>query len=312
MIGEIRDSETAQIAIRAAITGHLVLSTIHTNDALSTIERLMDMDVEKYLLGSALEGIIAQRLARRLCEKCRKKRPTTDFEKNLLKEILDQDIDEVYEANGCEECHNGYKGRIAIQEVLEIDQDIRDALSLNAKKDKIRELIYNRQDVKTLLEDGLDKALKGITSLEEIIKLIEVDDYIKEKKHINTNIEEENQTEQNSVFNESFETNNNYSKKSIEPKVSNKSNTSQQNTNNNEINNNYSQEKDSTSNINNSNQNDILNFDFPSDTQNTVIKEEKEGEKEEEKEEEKQPEIINNEQDKKTTNNIVDDFYDSF
>ena len=88
MIGEIRDTETAKIAVRASITGHLVLSTIHTNNSLNTIERLIDMDVQKYLLASALEGVIAQKLARRLCEHCKKKRATTNYEKSVFKAVL--------------------------------------------------------------------------------------------------------------------------------------------------------------------------------------------------------------------------------
>ena len=100
MIGEIRDSETAQIAVRASITGHLVLSTIHTNNSLSTIERLLDMDVERYLLASALEGIISQKLARRLCNKCKKLRPTTTYEQNLFRTILGLEVGQVYEPVG--------------------------------------------------------------------------------------------------------------------------------------------------------------------------------------------------------------------
>ena len=100
MIGEIRDTETAQIAVRASITGHLVLSTLHTNNALSTIERLLDMDVERYLLSSALTGIVSQKLARRLCPKCKKKRATNEYEHNLLQKVLNKDIKEVYGAVG--------------------------------------------------------------------------------------------------------------------------------------------------------------------------------------------------------------------
>ena len=96
MIGEIRDTETAQIAVRASITGHLVLSTIHTNDSLNTIERLLDMDVERYLLASALEGIISQVLARKLCPHCRKLRKTNLYEKELFKSVLNKDVDEIY------------------------------------------------------------------------------------------------------------------------------------------------------------------------------------------------------------------------
>src|SRR5699024_10319268 len=116
MIGEIRDSETARIAVRASITGHLVLSTVHTNNSLNTIERLLDMEVERYLLASALTGIISQKLARKLCDKCKRQRPTTNHEKALFKAILNKDVQTIYEPVGCNECSHGYKGRIAIQE----------------------------------------------------------------------------------------------------------------------------------------------------------------------------------------------------
>ena len=175
MIGEIRDSDTATIAIRASVTGHLVLSTLHTNDSLSTIERLMDMDVEKYLLAEALEGIISQKLARRLCPHCKKLRKTTPYEKELIKKTLDMDVDEIYEAVGCEKCHRGYKGRIAFQEVLKIDQKIQDALSMNIRKDKLRNLVYN-DDVITLLQDGMIKVLRGDTTIEELLRLVEFED----------------------------------------------------------------------------------------------------------------------------------------
>lgn len=175
MIGEIRDSETAQIAVRASITGHLVLSTIHTNNSLNTIERLIDMDVEKYLLASSLEGIISQKLARRVCTKCRKKRPTSDYEKQLFKAVLNKDVNEIYEAVGCEECAKGYKGRLGVHEVLVINQKIRDALTSNMPKEKLRELVYN-SDVITMLQDGLQKVVNGDTTFEEIIKIIEIDE----------------------------------------------------------------------------------------------------------------------------------------
>ena len=175
MIGEIRDSETATIAIRASVTGHLVLSTLHTNDSLSTIERLLDMDVEKYLLAEALEGIISQRLARRLCPHCKKLRKTTTYEKDLIKKTLNIDVDEIYEAVGCEHCNRGYKGRIAFQEVLTIDQKIQDALSMNIRKDKLRNLVYN-DSVITLLQDGMIKVVRGDTTIEELLRLVEFDD----------------------------------------------------------------------------------------------------------------------------------------
>ena len=175
MIGEIRDSETATIAIRASVTGHLVLSTLHTNDSLSTIERLLDMDVEKYLLAEALEGIISQRLARKLCPHCRKLRKTTTYEKELIKKVLNIDVEEIYEAVGCEHCNHGYKGRIAFQEVLKIDQKIQDALSMNIRKDKLRNLVYN-EEVITLLQDGMIKVLRGDTTIEELLRLVEFED----------------------------------------------------------------------------------------------------------------------------------------
>ena len=177
MIGEIRDSETARIAVRASITGHLVLSTIHTNNSLNTIERLLDMDVERYLLASALTGIVSQKLARRLCEKCRVKKPVTITEKNLFKSVLGIDVNEVYEANisGCTYCNHGDLGRIAIQEVLLITQEIRDAISAGIRKDELRKLVYNK-DVITMLQDGLFKAIAGFTTTDEILKLIEIED----------------------------------------------------------------------------------------------------------------------------------------
>ena len=177
MIGEIRDSETAKIAVRASITGHLVLSTIHTNNSLNTIERLLDMDVERYLLASALTGIVSQKLARKLCDKCKIKRAVTVTEKNLFKTVLGIDVTEVFEANpsGCPNCNHGYRGRIAIQEVLLINQDIRDAISAGMRKEELRKLVYNK-DVITMLQDGLFKVLAGFTTTDEILKLIEVED----------------------------------------------------------------------------------------------------------------------------------------
>lgn len=175
MIGEIRDSETARIAVRASITGHLVLSTLHTNNSLNTIERLLDMDVERYLLSSSLTGIISQRLARKLCDKCKKKRPTTKAERSLCASIIGREIMETYEAVGCEKCTHGYKGRLAIQEVLLINQEIRDAIADGIRKEDLRDLVYG-SDVITLMQDGIYKVIAGFTTFDELLKLIEVDD----------------------------------------------------------------------------------------------------------------------------------------
>ena len=182
MIGEIRDSETAQIAVRASITGHLVLSTIHTNNSLSTLERLLDMDVERYLLASALEGIISQKLARKLCDKCKKLRPTNNYEKNLFRTVLGLEVGQVYEPVGCPECSFGYKGRVALHEVLLINQDIRDAISNNVSKEELRNLVYSK-DVITMIQDGFYKILAGFTTITEVLKLIDLDDEIEERKH---------------------------------------------------------------------------------------------------------------------------------
>ncbi len=182
LIGEIRDSETAKIAVRASITGHLVLSTIHTNNSLSTIERLLDMNVERYLLSTALTGIISQRLAKMLCPHCRQKVKTDAYQKKVFKLAMNQDVDEIYAAKegGCEQCNNGYRGRIAIQEVLVINDTIRDALN-NEKleREDIRRMVYN-SDVITMLQDALGKVLEGTTSFDEVYRIIDIDDDLDE------------------------------------------------------------------------------------------------------------------------------------
>ena len=192
MIGEIRDNETARIAVRASITGHLVLSTIHTNNSLNTIERLLDMEVERYLLASALSGIVSQKLARKLCDKCKKPRETTPYEKQLFKKYLGLDIGQINEAVGCPECSAGYKGRIALQEVLLISPNIRDAISAKISKSELRELVYG-DDVITLLQDGLYKVIAGLTTPEEVIKLVEADDELNAETKIKSSINKSNQ-----------------------------------------------------------------------------------------------------------------------
>ncbi len=177
LIGEIRDSETAQIAVRASITGHLVLSTIHTNNALATVERLLDMDVERYLLSTALSGIISQRLAKTLCQDCRYQRDTTKYEKKIFKKYMKMDVARIWDANphGCDHCRNGYKGRLAFHEVLEIDDEIRNALS-NEKleKEDLAKLVYSNGTI-SMLQDALIKCLEGKTSFEEVYRNIEIE-----------------------------------------------------------------------------------------------------------------------------------------
>lgn len=182
MIGEIRDNETARIAVRASITGHLVLSTIHTNNSLTTIERLVDMDVERYLLGSALEVIISQRLCKKLCPKCRSSRPATPYEKRVFKTALGMDIENIYKPVGCASCYNGYSGRIALHEVLLLNQDIRDAIVNNVPKEKIRDLIYQSGNTTSILDDGLLKVINGLTSFEEVLRVIDIEDDLGEEQ----------------------------------------------------------------------------------------------------------------------------------
>lgn len=174
MVGEIRDNETARIAVRASITGHLVLSTVHTNNSLTTIERLIDMEVERYLLGSALTGIISQKLVKKLCPKCRSTRPTSEYEKALIKKHLGINVSEVYVPVGCKYCNHGFTGRIAIHEVLTINEDIRDAITTNRNRKELKKLVYNsKEDITTMFEDGLKKAIEGLTTMEEILKTID-------------------------------------------------------------------------------------------------------------------------------------------
>jgi len=191
LIGEIRDTETAQIAVRASITGHLVFSTIHTNNSLSTIERLLDMNVERYLLSSALTGIVSQKLARCLCQNCRKLRPTTNYEKIVFRENLHQEVNEIWDVDHekhCDTCRNGYLGRIAIQEVLLINDEIREAINNNnLTREELRELVYT-SDVTTLLQDGLQKVLDGITTFEEIYKNVAIDASLDEEYEDNIEV----------------------------------------------------------------------------------------------------------------------------
>ena len=180
MIGEIRDGETASIAVRASITGHKVLSTIHTNSALNTIERLTDMGVERYLIGTSLNGVISQKLARKICPHCRITRETTDYEKSLFKKVLHKDIDKIHDINpeGCDQCFKGYKGRICIAEVLVITDEVRTAITNSEPKNVMRKLVYVDAHTHTLLEDGLEKVVDGETDFDEILKLVDLENDI--------------------------------------------------------------------------------------------------------------------------------------
>lgn len=169
MIGEIRDYETAEIAVRASITGHLVLSTLHTNDSVSTIVRLIDMGVPPYLVSASVNAIIAQRLVKRLCPYCKRKHIITDSEKTLLG---DEAITESFEPVGCPECnHTGYSGRIAIYEIVELDHRIRKMITTGAPVEDIKRVAT--ENGAEFLADNLRELVKrGVTSMDEFNRII--------------------------------------------------------------------------------------------------------------------------------------------
>ncbi|MBR4262901.1 MAG: type II/IV secretion system protein [Bacilli bacterium] len=176
LIGEMRDEETAQIAVRASITGHLVLSTIHTNNSLATIERLIDMGVERYMIATSVTGIISQKLARTLCPKCKRLRRTTKYERHMFARVLHKKVKEIYEPVGCDECFKGFTGRIALHEVLYISERLRDKISdESVDKEQLREEVYAREDTTTLLQDALEKVLLGYTTFQEIYRVVDID-----------------------------------------------------------------------------------------------------------------------------------------
>lgn len=172
MVGEIRDHETAGIAIEAALTGHLVLSTLHTNDAPSAIMRLMDMGIEPFLINASVTGILAQRLVRKLCSECRKVVDKTEFEVSLCKRLGVDDGIPLYEAKGCAWCDGlGYRGRIGLFELLVVTPSLR-ALVVN---NPVFDAIYqqsNKEGMKTLAQDGILKLAQGVTSLTELARVI--------------------------------------------------------------------------------------------------------------------------------------------
>ncbi len=173
LLGEIRDHETAQIAIEASLTGHLVLSTLHTNDAPSAVTRLTEMDIEPFLVGSALDCVVAQRLARRLCERC--KQPgayTHDDLRRLRFEVPDVELPPVFVPVGCPACSNtGYRGRIAVHEVMAVTEEIERLTVERASSADIGR-VAREQGMLTLREDGWEKVKRGMTSVEEILRVV--------------------------------------------------------------------------------------------------------------------------------------------
>lgn len=193
MVGEIRDEETAELSIHASLTGHLVLSTLHTNDALGAVFRLIDMKIERFLLSSTLKTVVAQRLARRLCEHCKQpvelssdaKEEIIKELKNVSKEVLNEELPELknpeealsvyktYKAVGCPRCENtGYSSRVAISEVIDINDRLKEMINVG-DKDLNLETVKETEDFVTIKQDGIIKVLQGMTTMEEVLRVIE-------------------------------------------------------------------------------------------------------------------------------------------
>lgn len=170
MVGEIRDKETVEVAVRASLTGHLVLSTIHTNDALSSVTRMIDMGVEPFLVASSLSGIVAQRLVRRICRDCAEAHEPTKREVDIFSNRGIQ-IDQVWKGRGCSSCNmTGYRGRIAIHEVLQMDGKLRKAIMNEEPVNVLREIAVNNKTI-FLIDDGLLKIKQGLTTTEEVLRV---------------------------------------------------------------------------------------------------------------------------------------------
>ena len=172
LVGEIRDKETAEIAVQAALTGHIVLSTLHTNDAPSSVIRLIDMGIEPFLISSSVVGIIAQRLVRRICPKCKKEiKMTPDIKKILDEYEINSNEIILYKGEGCPYCKGtGYKGRIAIFELMLITDNIRDLISKNVATGKLREAAIS-EGMCQLREDGIKKVCEGLTTIDEVLRV---------------------------------------------------------------------------------------------------------------------------------------------
>ncbi len=173
MVGEIRDQETAGIAVNAALTGHLVLSTLHTNDAATTFPRLIDMGVPPFLVASTVNIAMGQRLIRTICSSCKVERVLTPAETKSVKEIIPNlKTIKFYIGKGCDECNQtGYRGRSGIREVLEMSDEVRELIMNRASAQKIKEAAV-RAGMTTMIQDGVQKASQGITTLEEVLRII--------------------------------------------------------------------------------------------------------------------------------------------
>ncbi len=170
MIGEMRDGETAEIAVRAAITGHLVLSTIHTNDAASSIMRLVDMGIEPYLAATALGGIIAQRLVRTICPNCTESYEASNYEKEVLEVDRNKQLT-LYKGKGCSQCHHtGYHGRIGVYEMMEITKEHRELIMNRASAEELKQLSIEKNNIQTIRKSCAQLVISGVTTFDELVK----------------------------------------------------------------------------------------------------------------------------------------------
>ena len=176
MVGEIRDPETAAIAVNTALTGHLLLSTLHTNDAATTLPRLMEMQVEPYLVSSTVNICIGQRLVRQICEKCKEEVPVSE---NLQASLSALPLavpfevgQKIYKGKGCSECNkSGYRGRVCINEVLVADTEVREAILHKASSADIKKIAV-KNGMTTMLDDGFEKVRRGLTTIEEVLRVV--------------------------------------------------------------------------------------------------------------------------------------------
>jgi len=171
MVGEIRDLETAEVAIQSALTGHTILSTLHTNSAASSVTRLIDMRVEPFLITSTLNAVLAQRLVRRLCPKCREAyEPTQAFLQSLLPGTDVSGVTQLYRPKGCDACsHTGFRGRLSVMELLPVDEEIAGIILARGEAREVQRSAVSH-GMRTMLADGLLKSQKGLTTIEEVLR----------------------------------------------------------------------------------------------------------------------------------------------
>lgn len=180
LVGEVRDEDTATTAVQAAMTGHQVYTSLHTNDAISAIPRLIHMGVKPFLLSGALICVIAQRLARKLCPHCKAKQPLTEEDRMVLGDKA-EGINEIYKAVGCDKCrHSGYKGRLAVMELLDIDRNIDEMISTGATKNQIFNYAKSKGYV-TMQEDGIEKVLAGLLDVDELVRVVDMTEMMEVK-----------------------------------------------------------------------------------------------------------------------------------